>query len=396
MSRPTLLLYCQHSLGLGHLKRSWTLAEALSADFEVVVLSGGEPPTGLRLPRGVDIVQLTPLSQDTGGRLSCLDDSMSVEDALGRRRAAIMRALHATRPEVVLVELFPFGRRKFAGELLPLLEEARRPPRALVLSSVRDILVNHGADQQARDDKARRIADEYFDGVLVHADPQFCVFEESFRPSERLRVPIYYTGFVVAADETRREPPFSPRVLVSAGGGRYGGPLFNAAIDAQVRLAGRRDLTMTIVAGPLCLSETLEGLARAAIGVAGLSIERSVPDLGLEMARATVSVSQCGYNTALDIIKSGVAALVVPFSDDGENEQSNRATRLQRLGALRVLNAERLDGATLASEIEATLSFRPQCVSLDLSGAATTARVIARLLHQSRIEASSLSANAAL
>ena len=395
MSRSTLLLYCQHSLGLGHLKRSWTLAEALSADFEVVVLSGGAPPTGLRPPRGVDIVQLTPLSQDTGGRLSCLDDSMSVDDALARRQAAIMHALRATRPEVVLVELFPFGRRKFVGELLPLLEEARRRG-ALVLSSVRDILVNHGASQQARDDNARRIADEYFDGVLVHADPQFCVFEESFRPTERLRVPIYYTGFVVAADATRREPPFSPRVLVSAGGGRYGGPLFNAALDAQVRLAGRRDLTMTIVAGPLCLSETLEGLTRAAAGVAGLSIERSVPDLGLEMARATVSVSQCGYNTALDIIKSGVAALVVPFSDDGENEQSNRATRLQRLGALRVLDAERLDGATLASEIEATLSFRPQCVSLDLSGAATTARVIARLLHQSRIEASSLSANAAL
>ncbi|PYR51393.1 MAG: hypothetical protein DMF95_08550 [Acidobacteria bacterium] len=117
-----------------------------------------------------------------------------------------------------------------------------------------------------------------------------------------------------------------------------------------------------------------------------------MPDLALEMARATVSVSQCGYNTALDIIKSGVAALVVPFSDAGENEQSNRASRLQRLGALRVLDGERLDGATLASEIEATLFFRPQDVSLDLSGAATTARVIATLLRRSRIQASRLSA----
>jgi len=392
MSRPALLLYCQHSLGLGHLKRSWTLAEALSADFDVVVLSGGEPPDGLRPPCGVDLVQLTPLSQDTSGHLYCLDDSMSVDEAQARRRAAILRAFHAARPEVVLVELFPFGRRKFAGELLPLLEEARRQPRALVLSSVRDILVNLGAKQQAHDDKARRIADEYFDGVLVHADPQFAVFEDSFRPTEPLRVPIHYTGFVVAPTETVREPPFSPRVLVSAGGGRYGGPLFDAAIDAYVRLARRRDVTMTIVAGPLCPSETLEGLKRAAAGFLGLSIERSVPDLALEMARATVSVSQCGYNTALDIIKSGVAALVVPFSDNGENEQSNRASRLQRLGALRVLDGERLDGATLASEIEATLSFRPQGVSLDLSGAATTARVIATLLRPSRIQASRLSA----
>jgi predicted glycosyltransferase len=392
MSRPALLLYCQHSLGLGHLKRSWVLAEALLADFSVVVLSGGEPPHGLCPPRGVDIVQLTPLSQDTGGHLHCLDGSMSVHEAQARRKAAIMRALHATRPAVVLVELFPFGRRKFAGELLPLIEEARRPPRALVLSSVRDILVNLNVNQQARDDKARQIADEYFDGVLVHADPQFAVFEESFRPTEPLRVPVHYTGFVVAPGEIVREPPFPPRVLVSAGGGRYGGPLFNAALDAYVRLAGRPDVTMTIVTGPLCPSETLDGLHRAAAGLAGLTIERTVPDLALEMARATLSVSQCGYNTALDIIKSGVAALVVPFSDAGENEQSNRASRLQGLGALRVLEAERLDGATLASAIEETLSFRPQGVSLDLTGAATTARLIATLLRRSRTRASGRSA----
>ena len=33
MSRPALLLYCQHSLGLGHLKRSWVLAEAMVDRF---------------------------------------------------------------------------------------------------------------------------------------------------------------------------------------------------------------------------------------------------------------------------------------------------------------------------------------------------------------------------
>jgi predicted glycosyltransferase len=392
MSRPALLLYCQNSMGLGHLKRSWTLAEALSHDFEVVVLTGGEPPDGLCPPRGVELVQLTPLSQDTSGRLYRPDGSMSVDEAKGRRRTAIMRALRAARPDVVLVELFPFGRRKFADELMPLLEEARRPPRALVLASVRDILADRGADQPAHDDRARRIADEYFDGVLVHADPQFARFDESFRPTQPLRVPIHYTGFVVARSDIVRLPLRSPHVLVSAGGGRYGGPLFTAALDAHMRLDGHRQVTTTIIAGPLYPSERLEDLYRAAAGVRGLSIERTVPDVALEMARATVSVSQCGYNTALDIINSGVAALVVPFSDDGESEQTNRARRLQRLGALRVLDAAHLDGATLGSEIEATFSFRPQAVSFDLGGAATTARLIAAWLGESRRHASSLAA----
>ena len=58
------------------------------------------------------------------------------------------------RADVLLVELFPFGRRKFADELIPLLEDARRPPRALVLSSVRDILANRGLDQLTHDDCA--------------------------------------------------------------------------------------------------------------------------------------------------------------------------------------------------------------------------------------------------
>ena len=63
-------------------------------------------------------------------------------------------------------------------------------------------------------------------------------------------------------------------------------------------------------------------------------------DLSAEMAASRLSISQCGYNTALDIVRAGVPALVVPFADGGETEQTDRARRLEALGALRVLPAE--------------------------------------------------------
>ena len=44
--RPTLLFYCQHALGLGHLVRSLTLAGSLSERFNVVLLNGGRFPEG--------------------------------------------------------------------------------------------------------------------------------------------------------------------------------------------------------------------------------------------------------------------------------------------------------------------------------------------------------------
>jgi predicted glycosyltransferase len=40
--RPALLLYCQHSLGLGHLQRSWALASHLAEAFRVTLVSGGK------------------------------------------------------------------------------------------------------------------------------------------------------------------------------------------------------------------------------------------------------------------------------------------------------------------------------------------------------------------
>ena len=69
MSRPALLFYCQHSLGLGHVVRSFALAAALAQHFRVVLACGGELPDGLRPPENVDVVGLPALRASRDGRL---------------------------------------------------------------------------------------------------------------------------------------------------------------------------------------------------------------------------------------------------------------------------------------------------------------------------------------
>jgi predicted glycosyltransferase len=108
-------------------------------------------------------------------------------------------------------------------------------------------------------------------------------------------------------------------------------------------------------------------------------LERVVPDLVARMREASVSVSQCGYNTAMDIVAAGVPALVVPFAADGEDEQTNRARRMQELGLLRMFEASSLDAPRFARAIEATLEFRPSVSALNLDGARCTARELYRL-----------------
>ena len=377
--RPPLLLYCQHSLGLGHLKRSWALAEALSGSFKVFLASGGAVPRDLQPPAAITTIELPAVAENDEGRLCPVEGDAPIERIMDARRQRLLDAFTTLQPRAIVVELFPFGRRKFRGELMPLLDAARRQPGVLVASSVRDLLVDRGSEQQRHDDRATAILNDYFDAILVHTDPRFATLADTFHPSVPLRVPVLHTGFVVPAAQADGAPR-GDRILVSGGGGRFAEPLFLTAVAAHARL-GEEAPPMVIIAGPLCSADVL-GRLRAAAGPGGrIGIVPTVSDLSREMRASAISVSQCGYNTALDIVRAGVPALVVPFDGNGDSEQGDRAQRLARLGAVQVLRASALAPAALANAIRQTLGFVPAPLNLDLDGAAHSTRALAAMLR---------------
>jgi predicted glycosyltransferase len=386
--RATLLFYCQHSLGMGHLVRSLALAAGLQQRFRVVFLNGGPLPKKIKTPDGVEMVNLPPLGLDAKGKLVSRDRRRTVERARESRRRIILETYRALRPQVVFVELFPFGRKKFAYELLPLLEEARDArPSTVVCCSLRDILVGKKLRQQEHDERAVKVANSYFDAVLVHSDPSFARLEESLSSYASLSIPVHYTGFVQAEQQTEHRVAQHHRqrqVLVSAGGGLVGETLFRTAIEAYSMLRQTDDAQMKIVTGPFLPEESWQMLCAAAHGKHGLSLKRFVPDLCAEMQNSVASVSQCGYNTALDILRAGVPSLVVPFSEGEEDEQLKRARRLERLAALRVLEQHEMNAARFAEEVRALLNFSPQKLHLDLNGAQTTARIVETLASSRR------------
>jgi predicted glycosyltransferase len=373
------MLYCQHSVGVGHLIRSFSLAEALTADWRVLFLNGGRLPAGIASPAGVEIIQLQPLGADEVGNLVSHDESIDVERALHMRRDQILDCFETFDPRVIVVELFPFGRKKFADEILPLLDragEGRDGP--LILCSLRDVLVSR-KDQERHDDRAAELVNRYFHGVLVHADPAFVRLEESFRPRRPLTVPVYYTGFV--ARERSQHGPVSRerRVLVSSGGGLTGRELFLSALETHQILWHEHSLPMTLIAGPFFGDEDWRTLQAASRSLPGLTLIRTVPDVGVAMEHVSASASRCGYNTTMDILYSGVSALVIPFGDGFEDEQMKRAARLEALGIVRVLDPARLDGPTLARGIRALETFRPDAARIQLGGAASTAARIGQM-----------------
>ncbi len=384
LTQPVLLFYCQHSLGIGHLTRSFALAAALGAHFRVVFLNGGRLPPGLPVPEGVQMVHLPALGMDDGHTVVSRDGAHDVAQAMTQRRSLIDAAVREHAPSVLLVELFPFGRKKFAGEILPLIRAAKRQPGgpARVVCSLRDILVDARPDQQHHDDRAQWLTDRYFDAVLVHADPALARLEDSFHPRRPLRTPVHYTGYVVPTRAAAAATPRGAHLLVSAGGGIVGHALLRTAL--QARALRPHPWPMRLIAGPFLPDAHWHELQALAHGQPGVELLRQVPDMVAEMRAARASISQCGYNTALDIIVSQVPALVVPYATANENEQGERAARLEARGAMQQLDAADLQPHALADAIDRLLTFAPRASALGLQGAADSAQRLTRMSKASR------------
>lgn len=378
-----VMLYVQHLLGVGHLKRCATLADAMTrAGLRVLLVTGGLPVPGLSL-NAERVLQLPPAAAGDLGFKSLVDDQgRPVDDAWKARRTdLLLQAWQAWQPQLLLVELFPFGRRQMRFELLPLLQAVRgATPRSVVACSVRDVLGGtRDADRLAW---MQQTFDTYFDHLLVHGDARLLPFSQSYALADRLEGRLHYTGYVVesgAAPQPAREPA-PAEVLVSAGGGAVGRPLLEAALRARplTRVAA---LPWRVLTGVNATDTDFSALQRVAAETAAgpVVLERFRPDFAQRLAQCAVSVSQAGYNTVMEVLRAQARAVVVPFAGGQETEQAERARLLARRGWLEVVEESALAPAPLAAAIDrAAARPHPEVEAGMLEGAVNTAALVAR------------------
>ena len=378
-----VFLYVQNLLGLGHLRRAALIARALAADgLEVAFVSGGMPQPGIDLG-GARLIQLPP-ARVADERFSPILDAEGrpIDDAWrDRRRQTLLDAFAVIRPDLLLIELFPFGRRAFRFELLPLLETARaRRSRPHILSSVRDILVDKGRPE--RTEEVVATIDRFFDRVLVHGDPKLAPLERSFPAASRIADRLDYTGYIVetVAPSTPSRREGVGEVLVTAGGGAVAAPLIEAAIAAR-SLGSAAERPWRIVAGPGYPEDRWRRLLADA--PPGIMLERFRPDLPALYSRCALSISQAGYNTVAEVLMAGARAVLVPFGRGGESEQPLRARLLAERSLATVVAEEDLTPATLAEAVDRALALPPPVAAgrgLDLDGSSRTAALIRKML----------------
>jgi len=376
---PKVMFYVQHLLGIGHLARASRIADAMADDgFEVTVVTGGNPVDGFPGAR-INHIALPPIvAGDAGFSGLCDSDGNPVDDAFkAMRRDLLIGTYRKLRPDFVMIEAFPFGRRQVRFELIPLLEAVHADEdRPQVICSVRDILQER--PKPGRDAESVALVQQYFDLVVVHGDPAFIRLEETFPLADDIQDQIAYSGIVAAPVPEQSTDKFD--VVVSAGGGAVGIDLVRASLEAATRLPDIK--SWCVIAGPnMPQAEFDEVSAKAPDSVSLVRFRKDFPSL---LASARLSISQAGYNTVCDILNARCRSVLVPFAAGGETEQGVRAERLDRLGLAHVLTEDALTGDTLTACIQKALDApAPPAFALGLDGARQTAAILRQRLKHS-------------
>ncbi|MBV8132340.1 MAG: glycosyl transferase [Alphaproteobacteria bacterium] len=378
----SVLFYVQHLLGIGHMQRTFRIADAVAREgIGVTLVSGGEPPLGPLCTQSARIVQLAPIkARDATFKELVGPDGQPIDEKLQQaRRNALLAAFKSARPDAVVIEAFPFGRRAFRFEIEALIKAARsRCPRPRILCSVRDIVVVPDDASRLREIVDRVRSD--FDFVLVHGDPAFISLGASFSAVSEIADRLIYTGYIGDPDQAvgGDETVGANEVLVSVGGGAVGTALLSTALEAR-RRGCLASLTWRLLAGPNLPEPAFGTLADAL--PEDVVLERYRQEFPQMLRRCRVSVSQAGYNTILDILAAGARAVVVPFASERETEQQLRAERLAARGALEMIPEPLLTPTRLAKAVQRAIRRDPLTISVDTGGARRSARLIANIIR---------------
>lgn len=379
--RFTAFIHVQHLLGTGHIVRAVNIGKALAKKGGDVTLASGNtiPPT---LDTGpLEIVELPACRSPDAAfkRLVTLDGEDIDDEWKSARVKASIQAFGSKNYDLLLTETYPFGRRQLDFELTPLLNHAKsvaKPP--VIATSIRDILVRK--KELWKEEWMADQALNYYDRVLIHADPDFIQLEDSFPIAERVNHLVRYTGYASGDERPQAEgSDGEDEIVVSCGGGAVAEGLLLAALEAKPLSRRAEDATWRVLIGH-DISEDAFSIYKLS-APKGVIVERARRDFPDLLKRARLSVSQAGYNTVLDILIAGVPAVFVPFAQENETEQGQRAEALAHHGRAVVTPEAGLTPERLAAAIDDALALPRSHHQVQLGGAETSADILVRDLQ---------------
>lgn len=368
---PRIMMYSQDGFGLGHMRRTTSIARqimALRPDVSVLTMADSRLGQFFESSDNHDYLKLPSIVKVGPGDWRAVSMPMPFADVHAMRTELIRSAVLSYRPDVLLVDHMPHGA---MGELLPALAALRESGAdTRVVLGLRDILDSPEVVRRRWEvEGAYEAIERYYDTVLVYGDRQVYDMAEHYGFSPAIARRIRYTGYVCTPDTPRYvarvrakylagAAPGTRLLVAMAGGGADAYPMMRTLIEALPAIRAEQPCELLVVTGPFMprdLRRDLEARARAARG-AHVTITVSDPLSYIEAA--DVVFAMCGYNTTMEIMRSSTPAVLVPRSGPSA-EQRTRARLFAERGWFQLVDPDELSVAALVAATRRGLAGGP-------------------------------------
>lgn len=353
-----ILLYSHDSVGLGHLRRTLSVATALirrGTRVQVLVLSGSPMPDLFELPERTDIVKLPCITKDSNGAYVSRSLPLPIHEIIALRSELIIAAARSFRPDIFLVDHTATGPEKELVAVLRRIEHDGMKTRTVL--GIRDIIdTPERARAQMRSQGTLEVLESYYDEILVYGDPRILDVCDAYELPEAARAKTSYVGIACPPKLPARqlEPPVrnGRHLLIHSGGGEDGYELLRGAIAALRGPMRDERLSVTMVAGPMMPGNEARALGRAQQGDSRITVHKTTRDMRTLLEKADLVICMGGYNSVYEALHHHRRLLVMPRIYPRQ-EQLERSRRLSSLGLLATLprdvvaNPERMAGAIL-------------------------------------------------
>ena len=357
-----LMMYSQDGLGLGHMRRTSEIAtEVVRHRPDAAILTINDSPLGniFGSGRNHDYVKLPSIEKVGPGDWRGVSLPLGFDDIRTMRESILSSSVRHFSPDILIVDHMPHGA---MGELVPALETLRATkPWATIVLGLRDILdAPDVITQRWNAEGAFDAIERFYDMILVYGSPGVFDIAKEYRFPPSVASKLRYCGYLctaatprsaarVRARYRRTMHPDAKLLVAMAGGGADAFPMMDALVTAVPAIQARHDVSLVLVTGPFMPPAERRTLAARATGLP-VRIRSSVSDPLSYVDAADLVVAHAGYNSTIEILRSGKPALLVPRPGPSA-EQRTRARLFANRGWIDAVDPDEVDAELLSHAV---------------------------------------------
>ncbi|MCO5142233.1 MAG: hypothetical protein M9962_03985 [Oligoflexia bacterium] len=368
MSSRRIMFYSHDTFGLGHIRRTQKIANAIANDETSILIACSSPMANSYLSqKGIEYLNLPGFAKQVSGEYLPRSLNIPLAEFVSLRSSLLLSAVKNFRPHMLVVDKEPLG---VKGELLPALRYIKEKNLGTKLvCGFRDILDEKEkvAEEWSRKGVLRCL-EEYYDSILVYGEKKNFDFVQEYSLTDVLAEKITYTGYVQPKENLEQEDFLlnfekkSPIVTFTLGGGGDGWEYLNKYLEMFEKGLYNPEINYVLLAGPFADIRLVQRAKKIESLLKNFKVFGFLSNsIGL-FQKSDVVVSMGGYNTVVELLNLKKFPIIIPRITP-RREQLIRAEAFSSKGLCDYIHPDDLTPERLSSKINSIVTKDRTAVS---------------------------------